>query len=509
MRPLIKRARVCITRNLIREIKILRVKRGDEKKLAKFKRRAERLSEEIRAAKKIKDDEVSHFGVLNTRTLISILDDQTSDARTRVIAKFADFPELKKMITDFKEKFPDFEQFLGPGKKKLAKLQRKADKNANKTKKETNETVEKVIIDKNKQSVEVEANSSDSELNNESSAEMDDHGEKTGKIVKTKDENVKKEDEVDQDEGEDEGEIDEDEVEDEVSEDEVSEDEEEDKVNDEYEDTENFSDPNEEDSESVNLKNSSKSRNIQNALKVSKPKGRLISDLNFKKEKKIDSGQKNEKISKPLNNERLKLKHMSDEIEQRSTKVKKNKKCTKKVIKAISKEATVKRFSELLQEEEAEETSMVLNKKSEKIEIQREVDSFFMTADGSQEYLSVARQKKPEDKNSSNYDSDQANTFMSRNRNERFFSNVRKCEGHPNKVRIENTTDHQNSALKFGPKMEKRYNENRNDKEFSKKFKKNTEVSEEHLHPSWAAKKKQQEALKMGFQGKKIVFADD
>ncbi|XP_033224596.1 DNA ligase 1-like [Belonocnema kinseyi] len=552
MRPIVRKARVRIIRSLIREINILKVKRGDEKKLIKFKRRANRFREEVEAAKKIKDDEVSDFGLVNTRSLYSILDDVTSDAHTRVIAKFADFPELKQRIAEFKQKFPDYEQFLGPGKKKLARLEyeKRAEFIEEKRQKQTKEKEQK------KKLKEVMANSSenitDDEIENES-------------LIKNEEENK---DDVDEEEKA------EDEQEEEEDEDEQEEEEEESEDDGEDENSEEM----EEDSESeLPLKPNLKSKKIRELKPQSDSEDTSESETEEKVTKQVPRPSKKEKSVSKRKAEKIKSCEPESEAEEeepvrkklskkvseslKDSKIMINKlapiisgpprkrKLNTKEIKTVTKEATVKRFSEFLQEEaqELEEEfeqkipeKIKRKSKTQKEEVKKEVDSFFMTADGSHEYLRVVVPKKIENSNLPTHNLDHANPQEGRDflrkgsdKNNTSFTNMNKFEERPNKFRGDNTWNKDNSSSKFKSRMEKRGYEKNNPRDrnnasskfgpraekgrgiearsadkFGNKFEKKSVTSDEHLHPSWAAKKKQQNALKLGFQGKKIVFRD-
>lgn len=522
MRPIVRKARVRIIRNLIREINILKVKRGDEKKLIKFKRRADRFREEVEAAKKIKDDEVSNFRLVNTRSLYSILDDPTSDAHTRVIAKFADLPELKQRIAQFKEKFSDYKQFLGPGKKKLARLEyeKRAEFIEEKRQKQVKEKEQK------KKLKEGMANSSE---------DISDDEIEIKSIIK-KEEN--KEDGVEEEQEE------------------------------ESEDDEEM----EKDSESESpLKPNLKSKNIRElkSQSVSETEEKLTKQVHrsSKKEKSVskrkaekrkscesESGTEeeepvtkklNKKVSESLKNSKIMINKVAPIIAELPRKIKLN----TKEIKTVTKEATVKRFSEFLQEGAQELEEEIEQKISEKVkpkskiqkeEVKKEVDSFFTTADGSQEYLRVVVPKKIENPNLPNHNLDHANPQEGRDfirnrsdKNNTSFTNMNEFEERQNKFRGDNTWNKNNSGSKFGPRMEKRCHEINNPRDrnnapskfgpraekrrgiearsadkFGNKFQKKSVASDEHLHPSWVAKKKQQDALKLGFQGKKIVFGD-
>lgn len=539
MRHLVRKSRVRVIHNLTREIKILREKRGDEKKLAKFQRRAERLHDEVKASKNIKEDEVTKFGILNDKTLYSILNEPSSDATLRVTAKFADLPQLKERIVAFKTKFPDYEQFLGPGRKKLMKQEMKAVKkelkNKDKEKKNAETTNEIVKNDEKKKKKKKESkrqNSDEDNVDSNDEIDVDQEQESDGKDEINerigKNEDDAEDVDEDDDDSEDVDDNDAEDVDDDDSDDEEVEDEDEDQNQDSEEDSE-FAEKADSEADDDNVLKKEEIESTEEETDRSEDDDENSDDFQTRKKKPKSKNTKTS-LSKNLLNSKTgdkKLKK-SNKIVKQSQKEKEEKQPKSKKpeiireIHPISKEARVKRFSELLKEEEKEEETRKSSKKIkmdtklEKLGLKIEEDSFFMTADGDRTYMSVAIQKKPID-NSNNYEDDNLHIGkkFSRNKNESFFSNLPNAEGCSDKFRGKKM-DRQNADHKFLPNKNNR-NETRFDGErnkmkntgkFDKKFEKKNATSEEHLHPSWAAKKKQQDALKIEFQGKKIVFDD-
>lgn len=127
-----RRARVQVLRKLVRQSKTLRLKKGDDKQLEKYKRKADKLGEELVIMKKIPDDEVTRYSITNDRRLEEVLNDPKSDPETCVLARLASHKIIINRVAEFKKKFPNFADHLGPGRKKLYKLKRKAGKLAGK-----------------------------------------------------------------------------------------------------------------------------------------------------------------------------------------------------------------------------------------------------------------------------------------------------------------------------------------------------------------------------------------
>lgn len=408
MRKCIRRARVHIVRKLVRQVKSLRSKKGDEKHEEKNKRKADKLASELMILKKISEDNAARFLVTNEKSLTEILADPMSDAENRVLGRLASQKIIVDRVKEFKQKYPNYTEYLGPGKRKLMKLRRKAAKQAKKTAKLNTENVE---------------------------------GEET--------------------------------------------------------ETRNAVDSDDDDDDENAF--------VESRLKEGKD---LIEEnVNIETGDKLEERVKPERQEKPANrNKRLKLdreKLKTDELSE---------------ICVTNKEATVKRFASLLEEEENKvEVSpnvenIVINEESEgdKIELEKEVDSFFVTENGDGEYMSVVvpKQNLPDEEEpdvktppawhqrKSLNDSGRGRERgrgrgrgreTSYARNERYFDKIGD---------IERTNFGRGNKSRGGISRETK---TRSDRE---------KTVNDSVHPSWAAKKKQQDILKLGFQGKKIVFDD-
>lgn len=167
----------------------------------------------------------------------------------------------------------------------------------------------------------------------------------------------------------------------------------------------------------------------------------------------------------------------------------------------VTKEATVKRFTELIKEEEsnvdAQTTAEGLNPAGTTTDQSKVVDDFFLTEDN-EDYqgssisasTSYAKPHKHNTRTKSLQFSDRGKKQNAKYKNNIDFKKypAERSAARPEK-RITN-------------KITKRTNKS-NPNDVSNK-KENTD-----LHPSWLAKRKEQEVIKQGFQGKKIVFTDD
>ncbi|XP_012274244.1 serum response factor-binding protein 1 [Orussus abietinus] len=421
MRHAVRRARVHVVRKLVRDVKTLREKKGNEKQQEKYKRKAERFANEILAIKKVKDDEISRYAITNSRSLQEILEDQGSDSQTRMMARLAFHSTLKNVVSKFKEKFPEYEKHLGPGKRKLIKLQRKAKKQAAAQK--------RVSKNVNNENIEVADNSEkDTSENNE--------------IITNRSSNI------------------------------------------EYEEASKDQDI----KETLSSDEDSKTLEPGSILRI-KP-------ININNESKDSERKKLKKSNK----------ESTKNPEVKSLEVKNHPRKTSVPVK-VTKEAMVKRFTELLQEETSNEDFKEKDDtvKPLQVELRKEVDAFFMTGDGEREYLSVAIPK--EVKSSDDYNN-QDNFKNPKFAKSKFFDKIDNSNGwnqKPSRTQARQKNYCKSNDNYVSQRAERPINGSRSSKV---PFKRKEDVPE-HLHPSWAAKKKQQEILKQGFQGKKIVFGDD
>ncbi|CAG5117245.1 unnamed protein product [Candidula unifasciata] len=107
MRQVVKRAKVHVISKLCRHIHKLKMKQGTEEHKAKNLRKAERLIEEIDSMKKLKEDNISKYALANTASFddlskISLL------PGPRALARLAEHPLLKRVVTDFRSQHSDW-----------------------------------------------------------------------------------------------------------------------------------------------------------------------------------------------------------------------------------------------------------------------------------------------------------------------------------------------------------------------------------------------------------------
>ena len=527
-----RQSRVAIIRKLIREAKILQArKHGDEKILEKCKRKAQKLLAEIAALKKLKDDEIIKFSITNTRTLQEVLCNVTCKPSERAMTRIAFHKSLSDKIAKFKEKFPEYEQHLGPGRKKLSKIQRKADRDARKA-------LVKVISSTDKKG-------NNEIVNGNASEESGNHSNEKEEEVDTVRDSENEEESVEESENEEES-I------------EGSENEEDEKQEDAG-DSETECDPaSNSASKTDELYDEEESHESFKEALPTMPTFERTSILGLKahdsivKKRKIDNGEQiNSVSSKPCKT--IKTNHKKEKVIKTEKLVTKPKKA--KTIKVVCKEAMVRRFmvgknnAEQPTEEIIEEVGTTTKSNERDKNIEKQVDSFFMTADGDSDYLSVVipktipceqeeqnerlgefhttkRQQYGRQDNFNNNDqrkNDVGRGRGARGRGERFDRNSRgrintfeysrdpprrfdggsKFERNIKGKQTNNFRDNKPPPAKFGRAENGVGKPARNSKS---EIENRNGVKPEELHPSWAARKKEQEILKQGFQGKKIVF---
>lgn len=119
LRKSVRQARICIISKLIREAKMLQHgQHGNEKQLDRKKNKADKLLREVFALKRIKDDEISKFGIINLENLQDVLKDPQIDDGMRAMVKIVRYKCLNERISEFREKFPDYKEYISPGKRK-------------------------------------------------------------------------------------------------------------------------------------------------------------------------------------------------------------------------------------------------------------------------------------------------------------------------------------------------------------------------------------------------------
>lgn len=174
---------------------------------------------------------------------------------------------------------------------------------------------------------------------------------------------------------------------------------------------------------------------------------------------------------------------------------------------SVTKEATVKRFTELLEERDAnQDTQMFVESQDPTGTATKQgktVDDFFLTEDN-QTYQGNSA--------STSYTGIRSHSHNTRS-NTRFQSDDRIKKQNANRKNDTNFNKRHPSKQSFSARSKKmasnKINKNANKSNANENAIVNKKDENVSLHPSWMAKKKQQEIMSHGFQGKKIVFTDD
>lgn len=167
---------------------------------------------------------------------------------------------------------------------------------------------------------------------------------------------------------------------------------------------------------------------------------------------------------------------------------------------SITKEATVKRFAELLEEQEVNRDAQISVENQDLTDTTTEqvkiVDDFFIAEDDQGNDASTSYTRSPRHNM-------RTRAFQSKERAKKQNIN------HKNDTNLSKKySDKQSFSMKSKKPTSTRINKsaNKNASENAIVNKKDENIS---LHPSWMAKKKEQEIMSRGFQGKKIVFTDN
>lgn len=103
MRKSVQRSRVRLCRRLIR------LKSKLEKgSVPKMKRKAIRITEEIKASKRIRHDDVSKFALINLKPLSKLNITENTPASERVLYKLAVEPVMLEVVNTFRKNYPDW-----------------------------------------------------------------------------------------------------------------------------------------------------------------------------------------------------------------------------------------------------------------------------------------------------------------------------------------------------------------------------------------------------------------
>lgn len=465
MRKDVEQARVVVINKLTRNIFKLRTKKGTEEQKAKNEKKAQKFANEILSIKKAKKDEITKFALTNSLTLNEILENKNSDSLTRIMARIANHKKFEDKISAFKNKYPDYAEFLGPGRKKKQKLEKKTKKLENSAKVEKDAPTK--LIGNGSISDECNVNSNDklSESGNDDS----DNAECQKNIKDFHESNN----------GEDPTNI-------------VS-----------QNGFENLSENDEENTDSPSSKIIKKKclKEDENKLKIKN---------NKTKQKKSNK----QLLEKKIKTDKKLLITVSDSKD--SNKISADK-------QSINKEAVVKKFVDILNDDDNDD-DVHTNENKEKNDnvikqtdtVEKEVDPFFLTEDGDTNYLSIALPLSRKNNITNDYDDDDSSFSnhkhsknfinISKSRNDNFKRNNRsdsRWESQPKDV-------YPNKKQKINNKTFEKFNDgSRSKPKFDKSQTSFNNKSNEILHPSWEAKRKQQEMIQQGFQGKKIVFGDD
>lgn len=410
LRQIVRQARICVVNKLVREAKRLRSNHGNEKQLEKNKHKAEKLLREVFALKRIKDDEISRFGIINFENLQDILEDSHTDDGTRAMVKVVRYKSLYLGIVKIREKFPNYNEYISWKRKK-----RLIRKKGNVATDFSEESLKKVEIDRNDATVEV----------HKERAKDTDVLPCVTPVLSKKNK----------------------------------------KSNEKYD--------------------------------------KLLKEKDSNKECKIDKG----------NTREIPEIHITDVQSE-------NNEAPKATTNVISNEATVKRFVEILQETKIEEEKSSCLEETETqqfsnktIEFTREMDDFFLNAPhNAPTFSSIPMSYEEEDtENLSNVDRGAFKSGRIRSKKGKLYNEkIGKANWNKRMQEMNNKNGFHNGDDTTETSIACWKESRRKDAKGKERSIKGTNVREnESLHPSWAAKRKQQDALKQGFQGKKIKFEED
>ncbi|XP_003703326.1 uncharacterized protein LOC100875376 [Megachile rotundata] len=398
LRQFVRQARICVISKLVREAKKLRALRGNEKQLERNKNKADKLLKEVFALKDIKDDEISKFGIINSDNLQDMLENPGTDDGTKAMIKIARYKHLNEKILKFKEKFPDYREFV---------RQRK----------------------------------------NRDSTKRKGRSNSVGNIPKAN-----------------------------------------------------------------RLRNDTNTVGVaaykEKRKKREKRDTRTVTEANhFERavfpQNENDDDNDNGQASNELSDESLPLRK---KLEGKESKL---------VVKVISKEAAVKRFVEVLGETDTKEES---NEREEKdvrrssndaVERSKRIDDFFLSFDEAGSNDAVSFVEGNDNRRVSELDPRAFEAVRVKSKDGKFYKDNRERRENGRKAWTDGNND-----ISRGPSTK---NVTRSDEKEDTRFQRTSrfpkrnientiETKDENLHPSWAARKKQQEMMKQAFQGKKIKF---
>lgn len=194
---------------------------------------------------------------------------------------------------------------------------------------------------------------------------------------------------------------------------------------------------------------------------------------------------------------------------------------SKSIVKVISKEATVKRFTDILQEETStkeidnsftENNSKQLSNKP--VESLRKVDDFFLNSD---EVISSSNSISCQERSGNKMsvvDNNICEVLRRKNGTSKFYNDETSVERRNRKMQdingkgvFLNRNNIKPSTVKHSKQNEKFVRVKGKSIQGNSKI--TSTIENEKLHPSWIARKKQQEIMKQGFQGKIIRFCEN
>ncbi|KAL3865984.1 hypothetical protein ACJMK2_043326 [Sinanodonta woodiana] len=112
MRPVVRRAKLFVTRRIIRHIKKLENKKGTPEQVEKNKRKAERLIEEVKIIRHVKPDKVSKYSLSNTDKFDDVCKQAGTSLETRAMCRLSLNPVLQKVVTEFREQHYDWKSLV-------------------------------------------------------------------------------------------------------------------------------------------------------------------------------------------------------------------------------------------------------------------------------------------------------------------------------------------------------------------------------------------------------------
>lgn len=118
LRKSVRQARVHVISKLVREAKKLRSSHDNGKQLEKFQNKADKLLREVSALKRIKNDDISKFGVNNFKDVQKILQNPRTDDGTRAMARVICHKSLSQKISEVQKKCQNCDTYVSWIKKK-------------------------------------------------------------------------------------------------------------------------------------------------------------------------------------------------------------------------------------------------------------------------------------------------------------------------------------------------------------------------------------------------------